>query len=370
MKFYDEPTLIAGTEEFLESMGATDIKPMARRSSFTDRLTGKQYGAGNLYTGVVPAGTPICSENEKIVLGDSYGTRTVAFKAYSTVLDGQMKSDADNATLAWQNQTVGYIETPQPLGAGVYVICESKAPSGYTRTKPIAIEVYSDKVTYYKQANKNNKVLAAMYEYPSDNQTANGTKPQDLINVARVDVENAPIKLTVEKLKESSVDSANTTTDKTVTYRVSGRIDGKLSEIGNNPDYEYAYSDAGEYLGYAWKKGTLEYLTERQKAGENVKIAYEGNVFAGYGYVTKTLGTADDANKYVAGATMTLFDALEITESGDTQDHKYNGLVIERDGNNNISRSMLKKAMREEKLNLSRRRMTKERNIPSNTRLE
>ena len=343
VKFYDEPTLITGTEEFLESMGATDIKPMARRSSFTDRLTGKQYGAGNLYTGVVPAGTPICSEDEKIVLGDSYGTRTVAFKAYSTVLDGQMKSDADNATLTWQNQTVGYIETPQPLGAGVYVICESKAPSGYTRTKPIAIEVYSDKVTYYKQANKNNKVLAAMYEYPSDNQTANGTKPQDLINVARVDVENAPIKLTVEKLKESSVDSANTTTDKTVTYRVSGRIDGKLSEIGNNPDYEYAYSDAGEYLGYAWKKGTLEYLTERQKAGENVKIAYEGNVFAGYGYVTKTLGTADDANKYVAGATMTLFDALEITESGDTQDHKYNGLVIERDGNNNISRMHVEK---------------------------
>ena len=130
MKFYDEPTLITGTEEFLESMGATDIKPMARRSSFIDRLTGKQYGAGNLYTGVVPAGTPICSEDEKIVLGDSYGTRTVAFKAYSTVLDGQMKSDADNATLTWQNQTVGYIETPQPLGAGVYVICESKAPSG------------------------------------------------------------------------------------------------------------------------------------------------------------------------------------------------------------------------------------------------
>ena len=39
VKFYDEPTLITGTEEFLESMGATDIKPMARRSSFIDRLS-------------------------------------------------------------------------------------------------------------------------------------------------------------------------------------------------------------------------------------------------------------------------------------------------------------------------------------------
>ena len=253
-----------------------------------------------------------------------------------------MKDEETNTNLVYQNQTVGYIETPQPLGAGVYVICEAKAPSGYTRSKPIAVEVYSDKVTYYKQANKDERVLAAMYEYPSDNPTTNGNKPQDIVNVARVNVENAPIKLTVEKVKESSQGTANTTPDKTVKYKVSGRVDGTLAEIGNNPDLEYAYNEAGEYLGYAWKKGTLEYLVERKNAGENVEIAYEGKVFAGYGFVTKTLETADDANGYVAGATMTLFDALEIKLSGDTQDHAYEGLVIERTADNNISRMYVK----------------------------
>ena len=39
---------------------------------------------------------------------------------------------------------------------------------------------------------------------------------------------------------------------------------------------------------------------------------------------------------------MTLFDALEIKLSGDTQDHAYEGLVIERTADNNISRMYVK----------------------------
>ena len=35
---------------------------------------------GDLYSGTVPEGTPICSEDEQIVLGDEYGNKTVAFK--------------------------------------------------------------------------------------------------------------------------------------------------------------------------------------------------------------------------------------------------------------------------------------------------
>ena len=336
--FYTTDTTITGTKEFLEAMCAKDITPTT--ASFIDRLTGKTVD--DLYSGVVAAGTPICDESEQIILGDSFGNQTVAFKSYSTVLDGLMKDEASNTSLVYQNQTVGYVETPQPLGAGTYVICEAKAPTGYTRSNPVAVEVYSDKVTYYKEGNKDARVLAALYEYASDNQTTNGNKPQDIVNVARIDVENAPIKLTVEKIKESSVNSANTTADKTVTYKVSGRIDGTLAAIGNNSDYEYAYDEAGVYLGYAWKKGTLEYLVERQNAGEDVQIAYEGKIFAGYGFVTKTLETADDSNKYVAGATMTLFDALEIHPSGNTQDHAYEGLVIQRNNNNDILRMYVK----------------------------
>lgn len=341
VQFYHKDTVITGTKEFLEAMGASHIQPIARRMSWIDKLTGKEYGPGNLYSGMVPAGTPVCEESEQVVLGDSHGTQTVAFKSYSTVLDGEMKHEADNTALAWQLQTTGYLEIPQPLSAGCYVLCEVKAPSGYTRTKPIALEIYSDKVAYCKEGDRDSRVLAALYEYEADNQTANGNKPQDRVNVARINVENQPIKLQVEKIKESSADKANTTADKSVTYKVSGRVDGKLSDIGNNPDYVYAYEN-GDYLGYAWKKGTLEYLSARKAAGEQVEIIYEGRMFAGYGYVTRTLETADDINQYVAGAAMTLFDALALTPTGNTEDYAYEGLTIERSDTNNVTRMYVK----------------------------
>ncbi|MEW4411273.1 SpaA isopeptide-forming pilin-related protein [Clostridium sp. AN503] len=347
--FYDTDTTITGTREFLEAMGADHIQQIMRRSSWIDRLTGKEYGPGNLYSGVVPAGTPVCQEPEQIALGDSYGLQTVAFKAYSTVRDGKMKTEENNTGAEYQLQTVGYLETPQPLSAGCYVLCEVKAPSGYARTKPVAIEIYSDKVTYYKEGNRDSRILAALYEYESDHQTANGSKPQDTVNVARINVENQPVKLQVEKLKESSITTANTTADKTVTFKISGRVDGKLVDIGNNPSLVYAYEN-GDYLGYAWKKGTLEYLAGLRSAGEQVEIIYNGRNFAGYGYVTRTLETADDVNQYVAGATMALFEAIALNPSGDTEDHAYNGLVIERNDTNNITRMYVKEGYAGEKV--------------------
>lgn len=350
VKFYDVDTEIKGTKEFLEAMGAKDIKEIKQHYSIIDKILGKEVDTEKLYQGIVSAGTPICNESEKIVLGDNVGTQTVAFKTYSTVLDGLMKDEATNTSLKYQNQTVGYLETPQPLSAGVYVVCEAKAPSGYVKIKPIAVEVYSDEITYYKEANRDKRVVAAVYEYETANQPVNNIKPKDNINVARINVENVPIKLTVEKLKESSSTSAETTNDKTVTYKVSGRVDGTLAEIGNNENLEYAYDENGVYLGYAWKKGTLETLAARQRAGEKVQIVYEGNIFAGYGYVTKSLETADDTNKYVVGATMTLYDAIQIESSGDTEDHSYNGLVIERTGSNNVSRMYVKKDFAGEKI--------------------
>lgn len=348
--FYETDTLITGTKEFLEAMGATEINPIKKRSSWIDKLTGKEYGSGNLYTGTVAAGTPICEESDQIILGDSYGNQTVAFKAYSTVLDGKMKAETDNSTLMYQYQTVGYIETPQPLSSGVYVIAELNSPAGYARTAPIAIEIYSDKVAYYKEGNKDERVLAAVYENPSDNQTTNGNKPQDIVNVARVNVENTPITLKVEKVKESSVNTAETTTDKTVTYKISGRIDGTLAEIGNNHNLVYAYSDNGTYLGYAWQKGTLESLAARKANGEQVELVYEGTVFSGYGYVTRPLETANDTNQYVVGATMVLYDALELEPTGDTQDYAYQGLKIERNRTNNITRMYVQEGFAGEKV--------------------
>ena len=115
-----------------------------------------------------------------------------------------------------QDQNVGYLELPQPLGVGVYVLAEVDPPAGYARSKPIAIEVYSDKITYYKEGTKDSRVLAVVYEDDADHQTTNANKPEDKVNVAQVYVENTPIRLEVEKVKESSAEKANTTADKTV----------------------------------------------------------------------------------------------------------------------------------------------------------
>ena len=65
--FYEKDTTIYGTIGFLESMGAKNIRPMARKMTLLDRLLGKNQGPGNLYTGVVAAGTPICEESGKVI---------------------------------------------------------------------------------------------------------------------------------------------------------------------------------------------------------------------------------------------------------------------------------------------------------------
>ncbi|NBH70864.1 hypothetical protein D3Z51_02230 [Clostridiaceae bacterium] len=339
--FYEKDTAVCGTLGFLESMGAADIRPMARKMSLLDRMFGKDRGPGNLYTGVVSAGTPMCEESGRIMQEDGLNRQTGVWASYSTILDGLMREENYGHALVRQQQTAGYLEISQPLEAGAYVICEEKPPSGYVRSRPVALEIYSDKVTYYKEGDRDRRVAAAVYEEGSSKDTLAVTQTQSVKAAARVYVENPPIKLTVEKKKEASFRTANTTKDKTVTYKVSGRVDGRLVDIGNNPDYIYAYKN-GQYLGYAWRKGTLEYLAARKKAGEQVEIAFDGEVFAGYGYVTRTLGTAGDENPYVAGARMALFESVVLEPSGDTQDHAYKGLMVIRNLANNVTRMYVK----------------------------
>ena len=64
------------------------------------------------------------------------------------------------------HQNVGYLVTPQPLGAGTYVLCELSAPAGYVKSKPVAIEIYSDEVAYYLNGDRDSRVAAAIYETP------------------------------------------------------------------------------------------------------------------------------------------------------------------------------------------------------------
>ena len=186
-----------------------------------------------------------------------------------------------------------------------------------------------------------------------DGTTPNGNKPQDTIHTEEVYVNDTPLRLQVSKVKTAqgaheglNPKTVESTLADTITYKVSGRIEGAenalIKQYGEN-QIELARSKDGTYLGYGWLKGTLEYLTKRKLQGtdEEIDIKYnQQGIFEGYAYVTKTLETANDTNRYVAGATMTLYDALEINYNPGTEydkDNKWLGVTVERSaGSGNV----------------------------------
>ncbi len=110
-------------------MGAKEIRPFARKAP----------GAGELFYGTVPAGTPVCHEEDLVSFTDRDGLQTGTLLAIPTIRD-----IAEKGIL----QAAGYAKTPNPLPAGVYVLAEIKAPSGYVRSGPVAVEIYSDRILY------------------------------------------------------------------------------------------------------------------------------------------------------------------------------------------------------------------------------
>lgn len=187
----------------------------------------------------------------------------------------------------------------------------------------------------------------------SDGSIPNGSRPQDIINTEEVYINDTPVRLQVSKVKTAKGDheglnpkTVESALADTITYKVSGRIEGAehdLMDRYGKDRIELAYSAGGIYLGYGWLKGTLEYLSQRkaQNVDEDIDIKYnQQGVFEGYAYITKTLETADDVNRYVAGATMTLYDAVEIfyDPSADyDMDDKWTGVTVVREpGSNNV----------------------------------
>jgi len=173
-------------------------------------------------------------------------------------------------------------------------------------------------------------------------------------DIARVYVNNTPIRLEVSKIKTPvgnheglSPDSySDSDLENSITYKWSGRMEGTISHLiqtYGSDNVELAYTPSGTYLGYGWKKGTLEYLELRKENEsfnqESVDIKYnEYGVFNGYAYVTKVLETTDNNNRYVAGATMTLYDALEIYKvPSATGDDRFPGVEITRNSNGDVT---------------------------------
>jgi len=152
-RFYLQDTIIVGTKEFLEAMYATELTK-----------TEKGTLADPIYTGCVKKGTPICVESERIMLTDSVGAKTGQMTVYATLNDVLVASEESAADKLYADQNTGYFITPQPIGAGVYVLAEIKAPDGYVKSNPVPYEVYSDKTQYYVDGDMYSKVSAVRYE--------------------------------------------------------------------------------------------------------------------------------------------------------------------------------------------------------------
>ena len=287
VKRYDTDTIISGSKPFLEAMGAKNI------TSFTRIVQEMPLGVGVQYTGMVSKGTPICKEEKGVIL------------------------DQKNQDVL---QTTGYLETPEPIEAGVYVLAELKVPSGYVRSKPIPIEVYSDQVRYYPNGGEE-KAAAVSFGNRLDE---DGLLTEKETETVRIFVNDIATLLEVSKIK---------TSDSYRGMKISGRVEGSIAELEQLyglENLELAYKN-GKYQGFAWKKGTLEYLETRKEQGERIQIVYEAGVFQGYGYVTRDLETEDDENRYVVGAQLALYNAVSVRRSGDSEDFAFSEVQIQRD---------------------------------------
>lgn len=220
-------------------------------------------------------GIPLYEESEQVFMQDDSGAEVGIFKAYSTVRDGEVT--AEDGSIRTEKQCVGYIETYQPLGAGAYVLVEVEAPEGYVKSKPIAFTVYSDKVEYYEEGDKDKKIQAVKYQYVRPVGADGKTVTEDMHQIV---VKDAPTRIEIHKL-EKKMDS--------VTYRV----DGDEAQL---------------------------------KARGDVKLQYKPNgEFAGFGYVTRQMD--GQGTTYVPNATLTLYEGLEVKKTGE---HEYEGVKVTR----------------------------------------
>ncbi len=138
------------------------------------------------------------------------------------------------------------------------------------------MEVYSDRVEYYRDGDRDDRVTAAIYEYTEEDlgQTPGLSLPS-MTDTSQIPVGNVPVRLSVRKEKTES-GQATTLFD--------GRVNGSITELKGRyglENLELAYNQSGKYLGYGWKKGFLEEMEALQQAGESVELLYEGGIFTG-----------------------------------------------------------------------------------------
>lgn len=266
---------------------------------------------------------PDYDEKEQIFLKDVTGAETGIFKAFSTVKevvheDGSIKKEK-----------VGYIETYQPLGAGVYVLVEVQAPEGYMKSRPVAFEVYQDKTTYYAGGIPGRHLEGDRYQYVK---LVSAEKSPEYEDVIQIEVMDKPISAAIHKVEtgdekvgdQNGIDGLADVNDKgdLISYIVRGRRE-YLERRGDVKNITWD-SKAKEYFGTVTKsyqewsrhliKGSEEYL----QSLNHVKLLYDVNTgaFTGCGIRFDTL---------VKNSRLTLYDGLEIKPLGN---HAYQGVSV------------------------------------------
>lgn len=329
--FYEEDTEIFGSREFLEAMGAENIAP----------VSGGNSDQPERFSGTVPAGTPVCREEDQVCLADTEGKKVGEYLAFSTA-DEKKMADSDAGELVWGSQSTGYVTLPRPLGAGVYVILELRPPAGYVRSRPVAVELYSDQVTFCLDGDPEKKMRAEQYSGQDSDVS------RRLPSTVRIQVRNSPIRLTAEKRR---------TSEKTAEMILDGRLTGSVTELGGRyglENLELAYNASGRYLGYGWKKGFLEEMESLKDSGTEAELLYENGIFSGRVKLTAALEEVSEDERFVAGAEMTLWEGIALNESGETQDLRYEGLKVERGRDGTVSRMYVEKGFGGERLVLKK----------------
>lgn len=224
-------------------------------------------------------GIPVYDESQRISQLDEEGVKKGIFRSYSTlkelVIDGQLRE-----------VPVGYIETEHPLGAGAYVLVEVQAPKGYTKSRPIAFEIYGDQVFYYeenslKEGGGWERKPARQYEYAvpvTGESNRKGTQ-----TVSAVPVQDNPSELWIYKTEDgdSLVGNGNglKKTDAQGQTESSGGFTGSQEGIFVN--------DKGDLLLYK-VSGRKEKLEAR---GDVREITFDRERQTWTGYVTKAFDT-------------------------------------------------------------------------------
>lgn len=304
---YKKETM-TGTRDYLEELG------------YVDEIRWDPEAKTYRGTALIPD----YDESEMICMMDDTGNEVGIFKAYSTVKevvgeDGKI-----------EKIPVGYLETYQPLGAGVYVLVEIQAPDGYQRSRPVAFEVYSDHVDYYEDGRPDNPIRAEKFQYAIP--IAGEENKYQTTEVNQIKMKDPPSIAEIHKVEsgdqsvgdENGVDDLLGVNDKgdVLTYQVRGRRE--YLEARSDVDQITWDPDAGDYVGTVTKtydewserliRATEEELEEMGQAKPLYEI--ETGAFTGFGI---------RFDVYVKDSTLTLYDGLEVVP---VMDHVYRGVTV------------------------------------------